>query len=134
MSSARAQKIVVLLAMVVGAPSCGNGGPRATADAADAADAPSDAPSGPCGPVTGSCASSTSIVVLCTDYAQLDTGQATGTCMANEGTWATTPCDRGGTVRGCLTINASGCTTDWYADEFEADQRCVGADQQIVIP
>jgi hypothetical protein len=132
MSSARAQLgIVAALAFVVGASGCGSSGHGATVDAAvDAVDAASS----PCGPVTGSCASSTSIVVLCSDYTGSDTGKAAPACMATEGTWATTPCDRGGTVRGCLTIGASGCTTDWYGDTFEADERCVGADQQIVIP
>jgi hypothetical protein len=131
MRSARARRIVVWLAVALGASTCGSGGHGAPADAAVDG---GDAQSGPCGPVTGSCASDTSIVLLCTDYTQADTVKAAATCMATESTWATIPCDRGGTVRGCLTITATGCTTDWYGDEFEADQRCVGADQQIVIP
>jgi hypothetical protein len=131
MRSERARKTVVLLALVVGASSCGSGG---HADASDASDAAGDAQSGPCGPVTASCASNTSIVVLCTDYTGTDPGDAEATCMTSEGTWATVACDRGGTVRGCLTVDASGCTTDWYADEFEADERCVGSNQQIVFP
>ncbi len=128
------QWIAVLLAVLIGASSCGGGGHGATVDAADSSDAAGDAQPGPCGPVTGSCASNTSIVVLCTDYTQADTVNAAATCMTSESTWATIPCDRGGTVRGCLTITATGCTTDWYGDAFEAEQRCVGADQQIVIP
>jgi len=132
MRSARARVTVGLLAALVGGASCGGGGHGATADAA--LDGAGDVQSGPCGPVTGSCASSTSIVVLCTDYTQADTVMVAATCMANESTWAAIPCDRGGAVRGCLTIGATGCTTDWYGDTFEAEERCVGPGTQLVIP
>jgi len=132
MRSARARAIVGLLAVMVGGARCGGGGHGATADAA--LDGAGDVPAGPCGPVTGSCASNTSIVVLCTDYTQTDTVTQAATCMTSESTWAAVPCDRGGTVSGCLTIDAKGCTTDWYGDTFEAEERCVGPGTQIVIP
>ncbi|HSZ84037.1 MAG TPA: hypothetical protein VLA14_17255 [Polyangia bacterium] len=131
MRSAPAGLIVALLAVTVGASSCGRGGQGAETDAAlDGAGV--DAAS-PCGPVTGSCASNMSIVVLCTDYTQTDTVTQTASCLT-EGTWAATPCDRGGTVRGCLTIDAKGCTIDWYGDAFEAQERCVGPGTQLIIP
>jgi hypothetical protein len=134
MRSAHVRVIVALLAVTVGASSCGGGGHGAATDAAlDGAGADAGAAS-LCGPVTGSCASNTSIVVLCTDYTQTDTATLEATCMTSESTWATTPCDRGGTVRGCLTLDAKGCTTDWYGDTFEAEERCVGPGTQIVIP
>jgi hypothetical protein len=133
MRSAHGRVIVALLAVMVGASSCGGGGSYGAEIDAALDGAGADAAS-PCGPVTGSCASNTSIVVLCTDYTQTDTATQTATCMTSESTWATTPCDRGGTVRGCLTIDAKGCTTDWYGDAFEAEERCVGPGTQIVIP
>jgi hypothetical protein len=132
MRALRARAFGMLALLVAASGACG-GGAHSGADASDAAAADATTEGG-CGAVTGSCESEGTGFLLCAEYTYIDDSAVRAACMNINDTWATTPCERAGSVRGCREVQSMGCVTTWYGDEFAAEQACMGSGMELISP